>query len=152
VGPKGDPGTPGTNGQDGQAGPSDLFVKSQLTNTGLPGDGSTVTILSMDLGAGTYQLSVTMQAVNNSGTTSSDIQCYVDGAPVAINVHVYVSARGGTDDYYHIETLQAQDSLTLASPATLNLKCLLPSTNMRGLSWVERIQMHALRVGSSTTL
>jgi hypothetical protein len=154
TGAKGDPGTPGETGQTGATGPSDVFQKSGTPALSLPADGSTVTVTSATLQPGKYELTANLGVANNSNTAPTDALCYFEMTPAAFtnNQHVYVPTRGGTDGYYHVEMMQLAAAGTLTSATTVNVKCELPTANMRGLSWLETSRFQALRVGSVTDL
>jgi hypothetical protein len=154
AGAKGDPGEAGQTGATGATGPSDLFRKSGAPSTLLPADGTPVTVITASLPPGKYLVSANLGLVNNSTTAPADVECVFETTPNTLvdDEHVFLPTRGNTDGYYHTAMMQLTASGTLAATTTIALNCLLPTANMRGLSWVETSHLHAIRVGSVNDL
>src|SRR5215813_13577292 len=145
AGPTGPPGTQGLQGPTGPPGPSNAFVqKFDPGALGFPISNGPVIVQSLNLPAGNYVVTASLDAYSNAGGVGFSAFCFlVNGSanPVisgALDTKVAVGSAG------EISNLALLGWLQLSAPGAVTLQCLSDSNS----SNITHSSLGAIQVGS----
>jgi hypothetical protein len=144
TGPTGPAGPSGPQGPAGPPGPVNIYYTTNAGPVTLPLTGSTATVVSLSLPAGSYWISAKSWFQNTSTTNTVNANCWISN-DYTTSYNTATIPIGTDADY---GTMSVQDAITLSTTTPVSLEC---SYTGEAPLTANEAQMIALPVTSITT-